>query len=115
AKKKRGARNRKFRAPDPHRIMTKFRTPFPIKRICILAAMSLASLLAAFAAGNFTIESDHFLLEGKPFVIRSGEMHYARVPREYWQHRLRMARAMGLNKKGKGVSPAQPQICRLTE
>lgn len=30
-----------------------------------------------------------------PFL--SGEMHYPRVPREYWRHRMRMARAMGLN------------------
>ncbi|HET6896527.1 MAG TPA: beta-galactosidase family protein [Candidatus Baltobacteraceae bacterium] len=29
--------------------------------------------------------------------IISGEMHYARIPREYWRQRLRMARAMGLD------------------
>lgn len=29
--------------------------------------------------------------------IRSGEMHYPRIPRAYWRARLRMARAMGLN------------------
>ena len=29
--------------------------------------------------------------------IRSGEMHYPRIPRAYWRHRLRMARAMGLD------------------
>lgn len=38
-----------------------------------------------------------FLLDGKPFQVRSGEMHPARIPREYWQHRIRMAKAMGLN------------------
>jgi beta-galactosidase len=38
-----------------------------------------------------------FELDGKPFQIRSGEMHPARIPREYWQHRIRMAKAMGLN------------------
>ena len=27
----------------------------------------------------------------------SGELHYARIPREYWHARLKMARAMGLN------------------
>ena len=27
----------------------------------------------------------------------SGEMHYPRIPREYWRARLKMARAMGLN------------------
>jgi len=29
--------------------------------------------------------------------VISGEMHYARIPREYWRDRLRMARAMGLD------------------
>ena len=38
-----------------------------------------------------------FLLDGKPFQIRCGEMHFARVPRAYWQHRLQAIRAMGLN------------------
>lgn len=27
----------------------------------------------------------------------SGEMHPARIPREYWRHRVQMARAMGCN------------------
>jgi beta-galactosidase len=30
-------------------------------------------------------------------LIVSGEMHYARIPREYWTARFRTARAMGLN------------------
>ena len=38
-----------------------------------------------------------FLLDGKPFQIISGEMHPARIPREYWRHRIRMAKAMGCN------------------
>jgi beta-galactosidase len=39
----------------------------------------------------------HFQLDGKPIQIISGEMHYARIPREDWRARMRMARAMGLN------------------
>lgn len=46
---------------------------------------------------SFGIEGDHFVLDGKPFQIISGEMHYARIPREYWRDRLKKARAMGLN------------------
>lgn len=38
-----------------------------------------------------------FMLDGKPFQIRSGEIHPQRVPREHWQHRIRAAKAMGLN------------------
>jgi beta-galactosidase len=37
------------------------------------------------------------MLDGKPLQIISGEMHYPRIPREYWRDRLRKARAMGLN------------------
>lgn len=46
---------------------------------------------------TFVVQGDQFLLDGKPFQIISGEMHYARIPREYWRARLRMAKAMGLN------------------
>ncbi len=46
---------------------------------------------------SFVIGDDDFLIDGKPIVIRCGEMHFARIPREYWRHRLQMARAMGLN------------------
>src|SRR3974390_1316950 len=54
-------------------------------------------LLPVPAETAFTIGDNDFLLNGKPFLIRCGEMHFARIPEEYWQHRLRMARAMGLN------------------
>jgi beta-galactosidase len=41
-----------------------------------------------------------FLLDGKPFQMISGEMHYPRVPKEAWRQRMKMARAMGLNTIG---------------
>ncbi|HMH14373.1 MAG TPA: beta-galactosidase family protein [Edaphobacter sp.] len=46
---------------------------------------------------SFVVAGDHFELKGKPFQIISGEMHYARMPREYWRARMEMAKAMGLN------------------
>jgi beta-galactosidase len=46
---------------------------------------------------SFRVADGQFLLNGKPFRIISGEMHYARIPRAYWRDRLRMAKAMGLN------------------
>ena len=50
------------------------------------------------AAGHtFGSEGEHFLLDGKPFVIRSGAMHYPRVPRAYWRDRMKKMRALGLN------------------
>ena len=46
---------------------------------------------------TFTVGGTGFLLDGKPFRVISGEMHYPRIPREYWRARFKMARAMGLN------------------
>lgn len=46
---------------------------------------------------RFELSHQHFLLDGAPFQIRSGEMHPARIPAEHWLHRIRMAKAMGLN------------------
>jgi beta-galactosidase len=46
---------------------------------------------------TFRVSDGQFQLDGKPFEVISGEMHYPRIPREYWRARLKMARAMGLN------------------
>jgi beta-galactosidase len=46
---------------------------------------------------RLTADAGHFRLDGAPVQILSGEMHYPRVPREYWRDRFRKARAMGLN------------------
>jgi len=46
---------------------------------------------------TFAIGTNDFLLDGQRFQIRCGEIHAARVPMEYWRHRLQMAKAMGLN------------------
>lgn len=45
----------------------------------------------------FELGERDFLLDGKPLQIISGEMHPARIPVEYWRHRIRMAKAMGVN------------------
>ena len=80
-----------------------------------LAAL-LTGLAIAFAAGalsaqvpqdppsmpdsgrhTFSLGRTDFLLDGKPFQIICCEMHPARIPAEYWTHRIRMAKAMGCN------------------
>lgn len=64
------------------------------------AASTIGSMLlplSAQAATRFTISDTDFLLDGQRLQIRCGEMHFARVPREYWQHRLKAIKAMGLN------------------
>ncbi len=71
---------------------------FSIFGVC--AGLSLNPLSAQNASApvqHIGIEGDHFVLDGKPFQIISGELHYERIPREYWHDRLQKARAMGLN------------------
>ena len=49
------------------------------------------------AAHSFTLASNDFLLDGRPFQIIGCELHPARIPAEYWPHRIRMAKALGCN------------------
>ncbi|AUZ53845.1 hypothetical protein B1L07_00415 [Stenotrophomonas acidaminiphila] len=70
-----------------------------------LATLSLPPLALAATPGHggtaaFGWRGQNFLLHGKPFVIRGGEMHIGRIPRAHWRARLRMLRAMGLNTVG---------------
>lgn len=46
---------------------------------------------------TFTQGKGTFLLDGKPFVVKAAELHYARIPREYWDHRVKMCKALGMN------------------
>ena len=46
---------------------------------------------------KFTIEKDGFYLNGEPFRIIAGAIHYFRVPSEYWRDRLVKLKACGFN------------------
>jgi len=59
--------------------------------------LATLSVQAQKAKHTFTLGTSDFLLDGQPFQIISGEMHPARIPAEYWRHRIRMAKAMGCN------------------
>jgi len=74
-----------------------------MKNRIVLALASLVMLAAASSVAGkspqhtFELGTNDFLLDGKPFQIRAGEIHPGRIPKEYWRHRIRMAKAMGLN------------------
>jgi len=46
---------------------------------------------------TFEIKSDSFYLDGKPFRVLSGAMHYFRILPVYWEDRLLKLKAAGLN------------------
>jgi beta-galactosidase len=69
-----------------------------LRAALLLSLFSTLSVSAQQPASHsFAIQGDHFTLDGKPFQVIAGEIHYARIPREYWRARMQMAKAMGLN------------------
>jgi hypothetical protein len=48
-------------------------------------------------ARSFVVQDDRFVKDGAPYTVRSGSVHYSRVPRAYWRDRLERAKALGLN------------------
>jgi len=84
--------------------MKSTRLLLPTLGACLLSLIASAPVTATPTAPStqpavhtFVIGQDDFLLDGRRFQIRCGELHAARVPREYWRHRLQMIKAMGLN------------------
>lgn len=48
-------------------------------------------------ARTFTAGEHDFLLDGRPLTLHAGALDAARVPAEYWSHRLALVRALGCN------------------
>ena len=73
-----------------------------MKKILFLFSL-VAALMAATPAcaqksqGTFEAGNGTFLLNGEPFIVKAAEVHYPRIPREYWEHRLKMCKALGMN------------------
>lgn len=66
--------------------------------ICtLLVTVQLPGALAQTGRHTFALGESDFLLDGSLFRIISGELHPARIPEEYWRHRIRMTKAMGCN------------------
>jgi beta-galactosidase len=74
-----------------------------MKCIAILLTPILLCLLFQFPLNaqiqqhKFVLGDKAFILDGKPFQMISGEMHYPRIPHECWRARIKAAKAMGLN------------------
>src|SRR6185503_1634146 len=70
-----------------------------VRRLLGLALIACVGTLSASqrAPHTFTLGGNEFLLDKAPFQIIACEIHPARVPAEYWAHRISMAKAMGCN------------------
>jgi len=65
--------------------------------IIALFALISATTLAGSKPGSFTIGDKTFLLNGQPFIVKAAEIHYPRIPRPYWEHRIKMCKSLGMN------------------
>lgn len=70
---------------------------FTMKKVIYVAA--LAEMVGALSSFGHEVSfgGGEFLVDGKVVQIRAGELEPQRIPREYWRHRIRMCKAMGLN------------------
>ena len=70
-----------------------------LKTLCLAALMATATTTAQAVEAQHTFEvgKGSFMLDGKPFVVKAAEVHYPRSPRPYWEHRIKMCKALGMN------------------
>ena len=70
-----------------------------MKKLFYLILLCTLLPLGSFAQKkiSFEIKDGDFYLNGKPTPVLSGEMHYSRIPHQYWRHRFQMMKGMGLN------------------
>ena len=62
-----------------------------------LLLMAVTTVSTARPVETFTVGNKTFLLNGKPFIVKAAEVHYPRIPRPYWDHRIKMCKALGMN------------------
>lgn len=68
-----------------------------IKLITATLLLSLSATTISAKGGDFTVGKNTFLLNGKPFVVKAAEIHYPRIPRAYWDNRIKMCKSLGMN------------------
>ena len=65
--------------------------------LAVIMMLACAVTTTAQEKKSFTAGNKTFLLNGKPFVVKAAEVHYPRIPQPYWDHRIKMCKALGMN------------------
>lgn len=73
------------------------RSPSCMKNRLILPLIFFIIFSSCAQKGTFEIGDKAFLLNGEPFVVKAAEIHYPRIPKEYWEHRILMSKSLGMN------------------
>ncbi len=67
------------------------------KLLTTILLICCALALPMNAQNTFEAGKGAFMLNGKPFIVKAAEVHYPRIPRPYWEHRIQMCKALGMN------------------
>ncbi len=70
---------------------------FIILAISAISLFCQPSAAQSIESHTFEVGDGAFLLDGKPFVIKAAELHYPRIPRPYWEQRIQLCKALGMN------------------
>ena len=68
--------------------------------VLVIAFCVIYSLNSMMAEGNgkgLSTRGKTFLLDGNPFLVLCGAIHYFRVTPDSWEDRIKKAKQMGLN------------------
>lgn len=70
-----------------------------MKKSCYYLLLVICSMVTSCQSSkvDFEIRDNAFMLDGEPIQLICGEMHYPRIPHEYWRDRMKRAKAMGIN------------------
>lgn len=70
-----------------------------LKTALLVAGMLflIPSATSAKKVETFGVGDKTFLLNGKPFIVKAAEVHYPRIPQPYWEQRIKMCKALGMN------------------
>ena len=68
-----------------------------MKKVRLLLTVLLLMTTTLVKAGHFTVGDKSFLLNGESFVVKAAEIHYPRIPQPYWEHRIKICKALGMN------------------
>jgi beta-galactosidase len=66
----------------------------------LIASLIAMAICYPVPDGNphvFDFQGTQFTLDGQPFRFVACELHYPRIPKAYWEHRLLMSKALGCN------------------
>ncbi len=68
-----------------------------MKKLLTTILLMCMTAFTLYAQNTFEAGDGAFMLNGQPFIVKAAEVHYPRIPRPYWEHRIQMCKALGMN------------------